>query len=340
MVEILRLDSSVPNSYIKSLRRKRLNADHCCAGPRTMRPAPALVFPFFDIQGKQTDFVVRTTNHDAHVGTQIFGPDRWWQRRLFSQPCPASNQNTRQSPTHHRGNTEGFVRHPGRCGPFIGLMGVWNWQIKRSKPRQLIDDLRQIDWHLRSVFVVFDFDASRNPSVNHAAAELTVFVLAENGAKPRILPLPPGPCDQNGNPTKQGLDDFIVRVGERHFREWLDLQVTEAPELPLDEWRNHMIAYRQESIDKPGTYLDRSPTGAGKSYVDGQILGALDKTNSLSLQPTHINCSQVEADLGTARTGSGVVSALTRQPSTTTAPTALPTAPAMDWPPATLPRSH
>ena len=268
---------------------------------RPTNNAPALVFPYFDFKGKPTDYAVARPSTPRESGSKLVKyevPTGRGNRSYFPKQALAAIRTPRRRVLI----TEGILKAlcaTQASAPCIGLMGVWNWQYRRSdkaEPRQLIDDLRQVDWQLRSILIVFDFDAARNSSVNQAASELAR-VLAEAGAKSRILQLPPGPSDLNGNPTKQGLDDFIVRVGEQHFREWLDQQVSEPKEQSLDDWRAQMIASRRESIDKPGTFLDRSPTGAGKSHVDGTVLAFLEDHNSLSLQPTHINCSQVEADL-------------------------------------------
>jgi hypothetical protein len=42
--------------------------------------------------------------------------------------------------------------------------------------------------------------------------------------------------------------------------------------MSIEDWRQRMVRGRIESLTKPGNYLDRSPTGAGKSWAD---LGAI-----------------------------------------------------------------
>ena len=180
--------------------------------------------------------------------------------------------------------------------PCIGLMGVWNWVVGGSRPMRLIDDLAAIDWRGRQVVIVFDFDTARNPSVNQAATELAR-ALAGVGAYVRLPSLPPGPLDDNQRPTKQGLDDFIVNVGEAAFRRWLAEQLAEPPVQTINDRRREIIAARHESLGQPGVRLDRSPPGTGKSYADLEAAQALGDRRSLSLQPTHVNCQQVESDL-------------------------------------------
>jgi hypothetical protein len=45
-----------------------------------------------------------------------------------------------------------------------------------------------------------------------------------------------------------------------------------APAVSLDDYREQMVAARLASLDRPGVYLDRSPTGSGKSHVDRQVI--------------------------------------------------------------------
>jgi hypothetical protein len=40
------------------------------------------------------------------------------------------------------------------------------------------------------------------------------------------------------------------------------------PEVPLGDYRDKMLDARIESLDKPGIYIDTSPTGSGKSHAD------------------------------------------------------------------------
>ena len=53
-----------------------------------------------------------------------------------------------------------------------------------------------------------------------------------------------------------------------------------------------MTKRRLESVNKPGIYLDRSPTGAGKTHADIQLCKAVGK--SLTVVPSHANCQETE----------------------------------------------
>ena len=64
------------------------------------------------------------------------------------------------------------------------------------------------------------------------------------------------------------------------------------PERSLDDWRGDIVRSRQDVIGKPGIYLDRSPTGSGKSTAD---IAAIRKVGrSLIVTPTHENCQEIE----------------------------------------------
>jgi putative DNA primase/helicase len=101
--------------------------------------------------------------------------------------------------------------------PTVGLAGVDAWSVRRAVdeegrptgPRELIADLAAIPWQGRQVFVVFDSDAVTNQNVLRAEYQLAS-ALAERGAVVRVVRLPPGPPDDNGNPAKVGLDDYFV----------------------------------------------------------------------------------------------------------------------------------
>ena len=73
--------------------------------------------------------------------------------------------------------------------------------------------------------------------------------------------------------------------------------------MSLDEWREQMTQSRVRSVGNPGVWIDRSPTGAGKSYAD---LAAFEIARSgILIVPTHDNCREAVAML----TESGIDSA-------------------------------
>jgi hypothetical protein len=72
-------------------------------------------------------------------------------------------------------------------------------------------------------------------------------------------------------------------------------------ETSVKSHRNAMVEARKQMLYQPkgGTFMDRSVTGAGKSYADGTMMKLLNSTpvQTLSLVPTHANCTEVVTDL-------------------------------------------
>jgi hypothetical protein len=292
--------------------------------------APALILPGFDRHGRRTGYDV----------ARMFPPHRWGDgreakylmaqglgNRAYFPPFPVVF-NAVNSPGKMLLITEGILKALAatQAGvPTIGLMGVWNWVVGGSDPRQLIPDLADIDWRNRIVLIVFDFDRERKPGVNHGAAELAR-VLTDLGAGARIPALPPGPPGLNGGPIKQGLDEYIMNLagaagskagGEAAFRRWVEAQQAGPAVRPLAEWRGELERVRLDTLGAglppsdhslavairrhlwSGVYLDRSPMGAGKSWADVAALKRLvvQQRRSLTLVPTHRNCAEVEGAL-------------------------------------------
>ncbi len=260
---------------------------------------PAMVFPYRDRTGRLTDYACARPSKPRIRASGKVAKYEIPQGRGTRPYFPYGALSAINSPGRMLLITEGILKSLAatQAGvPCIGLMGVWNWVVGKSDPREMIPELAELDWQDRMVAIAFDFDKERKPEVNQAAAEFAR-VLSEAGADVRILELPPGPLDSDGSPTKQAVDDFIVRYGEPAFRRWIDEQLAEPPARSLADWRDETISWRLDVLGESGTYLDRSPTGAGKSFADGEVLERLgEKGRSLSLQPTHKNCRQVESE--------------------------------------------
>lgn len=61
--------------------------------------------------------------------------------------------------------------------------------------------------------------------------------------------------------------------------------------ISIKSYRAMMAKARIDSVGVPGIYLDRSPTGSGKSYADMAAIQMVDK--SIVLAPTHENCTEL-----------------------------------------------
>lgn len=94
--------------------------------------------------------------------------------------------------------------------PTIGLTGVNAWC--RPKSTTLNSDLSAISWKGRQVYLVFDSDAVTNSNVAVEEQKLSM-ALEREGAIVAVVRLPAGPPDSAGEPTKCGLDDYLVEYG-------------------------------------------------------------------------------------------------------------------------------
>ena len=112
--------------------------------------------------------------------------------------------------------------------PCIGLGGVEAWSKTRKKgadgkklgKRELISDFDAVALGGREIFIVFDSDLAEKPSVQWAEWNLSQ-VLTERGAIVKVVRLPNGPPDANGELTKIGLDDYLVAHSADEFGELL-----------------------------------------------------------------------------------------------------------------------
>lgn len=198
----------------------------------TYRPkklAPALVFPYLD-QGGQPS------------GYQVIKPDR--PRIKADKPIKYEAPQGRPSRIYIPPRTHGVLNDPSceliitegqkksLCAdqhgfPCVGLAGVWNF--KDGKAERLLPDFDLIAWRDRKVRICFDSDEADNPDIREAIARFAA-LLRLQGARPEVVHLPEGPPDESGRPTKQGLDDYLVRHGPAAVRQLLD--AAETPEAP------------------------------------------------------------------------------------------------------------
>ncbi|MDG2388391.1 MAG: phage/plasmid primase, P4 family [Planctomycetaceae bacterium] len=98
----------------------------------------------------------------------------------------------------------------------IGLGGVYSWKKKGTD--ELIDDLAQIEWGGRVVYIVFDWDAKEGTRRDVALAQQRlVTALTVAGARVFSVDLLPGPENR-----KQGVDDFLVTHNPSDFWSLVD----------------------------------------------------------------------------------------------------------------------
>jgi len=180
---------------------------------------PALAIPFVAADGKSNGYIrfkPLTPMPDRKTG----------KPRKYLSPIGKSNR--AYTPAGTRGSlsdstiplliTEGekkALKADQEGFACLGLVGVYGWHKARQKnadgrgegPRELIADMSAVDWQGRSVFIVFDSDATSNENVVWAEWHLSK-ALAEKGANVRVVRLPSGP-----DGSKCGHDDFLVAPG-------------------------------------------------------------------------------------------------------------------------------
>jgi hypothetical protein len=284
----------------------------CLLGRRRFE-GPALAFPYFDRHGKPMradpiDYVVLRPSYPRERDGDLVK----YEMRACTPPrayfpplaCCRHALHTLRVPLLI---TEGILKAlaAAQCGlPCIGLMGMWNWTKKRrtdTNPRELLPELAELDWRDRPVLIVVDADPERKPIVFYGATELAR-VLTEAGAQCRLVRPPPGPIGADGKPTKMAVDDFLVARGKDALLCWVQTVWTVPPAVELEAYRPALAAARRGAIRRGGEgmiHLDRSPTGAGKTYADGVALQVAQaaQRRTLTLVGTHEQACDVERQM-------------------------------------------
>lgn len=206
--------SGLSEADYKKLRVDVLSAEALRAKCATL-PAygVALILPYFDLQGKPTEFWRARYLEDTRSG---------WAAVTETKPLryvqPPDTLNELYLPPYIRWKdvaensdaplviTEGELKSAAACKlgiPTIGLGGVWMFKAARRK-LPLLPQFYAFKWTNRKVYVLFDSDARTNPQVQRATAEMAK-ELAALGALPSIVDLPALP-----EVAKTGLDDYLV----------------------------------------------------------------------------------------------------------------------------------
>ena len=182
----------------------RSQTDTCCRG--------GLVFPYRDLEGKDDGFnrvrphYPRTNKngklvkyeHPAGVGNRAYFP-----------AATLSALNDPSTPIIiTEGEKKALALSQINSGAVVGLGGVYNWKNKGKE--SLIDDLQQINWTDRTVFIVFDYDwkAVTRKNVSKAKKRLAAALRKAGAREVCDVVLPP-----SKDRGKQGVDDFLVAEG-------------------------------------------------------------------------------------------------------------------------------
>ncbi len=104
--------------------------------------------------------------------------------------------------------------------PCIGLGGVYNYRCKDLPRDKMIQDLEQIAWEERIIYLVPDSDAWSNKQVLLAVFSLARLI-EDRGAKVEVVRLP-----VLAGSEKTGADDYLVAKGVEAFRQIIEGAIT------------------------------------------------------------------------------------------------------------------
>lgn len=196
-----------------------------CAEPTAKKLGPVIVFPFYDLDGRNGYCQLRPDNPRQRDGKPLkYESPKGRSSEIYIPPSVRDYLN---------GNGELLITEGAKKAlksvrdgfPTIALPGVWNFKAKGES--SLLPTLERIQWQGRVVKIVFDSDAATNEGIRHAESWLARN-LKTRGAKVSIVRLP---SDGDG---KVGLDDYLIKHGPAKLRELLDAP-QEADDLPYEE---------------------------------------------------------------------------------------------------------
>lgn len=180
------------------------------------KPVKTMVLPYFDLDGRQTDFRRYRYLEDPRStwerlvtmtkGPRYFQPSGTGVYAYF--PPLVSWREIAANAKQPVLITEGEKKAASATAlgyPCIGLGGVDSFANKKYE-LPLLPELMEFKWDGRDVVIVYDSDAAENPNVLAASVRLGRRLFAQ-GAKVRIASLPP-----MADGKKQGVDDLIASV--------------------------------------------------------------------------------------------------------------------------------
>jgi putative DNA primase/helicase len=239
--------------------------------------APAIIIPFYSADG--TNGFARARPDTPRVLKEKpvkYESPRGVENRIYLPPgVPASLDD----PATEIVVTEGEFKSLAATQfgfPCVGLIGIFGWKSKNEE--RLLPELERIKWDGRPVRIVFDSDITYKPQVQLAESRLAK-ALADRGAKVLVVRLPDGPTDpESGEPTKMGLDDFLVAHGALALRRLLDAATEPEPLKghegkenaklidPSEESKAFLKAHEHDGLPKLRFWRDGWHAWAGGAY--------------------------------------------------------------------------
>jgi putative DNA primase/helicase len=184
------------------------------------RMAPAIVFPFLGPDGPTGYARIKPDQPRSKDGKLVrYESPRGRSNEIYTPTGTIAALNVRSVGLLITEGEKKALAADQLGYPTIGLVGVWGWKVGRAP--QLLPSLERVGWPDRTVTIAFDSDVRTNEQVQAAEIQLAIH-LRRRGAQVKVVRLPEGRDDANGNPTKTGLDDFLVGHGVNGFQALLD----------------------------------------------------------------------------------------------------------------------
>jgi putative DNA primase/helicase len=191
------------------------------------RMAPAIVYPFVSAEGINGYFRIKP-DVPRKIGDRIvkYESPKGRANEIYLPPGMADVLNRTDAELLLTEGEKKALKATQEGFSCIGLVGVYGW--KDGKSERLLPALDRVNWRGRQVRIVFDSDAADNQQVRDAESRLAKH-LTDLGAVVRVVRLPAGKADVDGQPAKSGLDDFLVAHGARELRKSLDAAIEPEP---------------------------------------------------------------------------------------------------------------
>lgn len=174
----------------------------------SQRQTPTLLIPIYSVDGK----IVNIQSRPDIPRKNREGKSVKYESPAHSRVCLDVHPRSYPQlgiPTVDLWITEGIrkadslLSHGAKC--VIGLSGVWNWRgTNEDGGATVLSDWESIALKERTIFLIFDSDAERNPKVKNARDRLANF-LRSRGANVIVIYLPDG---KDG--MKVGADDYLA----------------------------------------------------------------------------------------------------------------------------------
>lgn len=221
----LRLDFCEAAGIYSETNQGRIESLIKCSSRTAKNLGAVIVFPFFDIDGRNGYCQIRPDN-PRRVGDRVlkYESPKGTPPEVYIPP----DLREYMAGTGELLITEGAkkcLKSWQEGFPTIALAGVWNWKQKGES--DLSCTMNRINWQGRVVKIVFDSDAATNENIRKAESWLARH-LRLRGAIVSVVRIP-GDGD-----AKVGLDDYLVKHGPAKLRELLDA-LQEPDDIPPEE---------------------------------------------------------------------------------------------------------